>query len=160
MALKLHNKSWFPFILLIGSAAVVIVWLRFGTEHRPELLLSGIGAVAAFTYFLYQQHLNETRLFKELFVAFNERYDMMNNDLNTILFGPSEGDLSEEERQLLFDYFNLCAEEYLFYQAGYIDERVWRSWRKGMDLFFKHPRVAPLWELERQNDSYYGFPSD
>jgi hypothetical protein len=26
-----------------------------------------------------------------------------------------------------------------------------------MDLFFKHPRVARLWEKERQTDSYYGF---
>jgi hypothetical protein len=28
-----------------------------------------------------------------------------------------------------------------------------------MDLFLKHTRIAPLWEKERQNDSYYGFPS-
>jgi len=160
MALKLYNKSWFPFILLVGSAAVFVTWLRFGSDHRPELLVSGIGAVAGFTYFLYRQHLDETKLFKELFVEFNGRFDKMNDGLNKILFGPPQGDLSEAERELLFDYFNLCSEEYLFYKAGYIDERVWRSWRKGMDLFLKHPRIAPLWEKEKQNDSYYGFPFD
>src|SRR6266699_324149 len=99
MALKLHNKNWFPFILLIGCAAVFVTWLRFGNEHRPELLFSGIGAVAGFTYFLYRQHLDETKLFKELFVEFNERYEKMNDGLNKILFGPLQGDLSESERE-------------------------------------------------------------
>jgi hypothetical protein len=159
MALKLQNKSWFPAILLIGCTAVFVTWLRFGANHGPEVLLSGLGAVAGFTYFLYRQHLDETKLFKELFVEFNERYGKMNDGLNRILSGPADADLSEQERDLLFGYFNLCSEEYLFYRAGYIDERVWQSWRKGMDLFLNHPRVAALWQRERQNDSYYGFSS-
>ena len=87
MALKLHNKKWYPFIFLIGSGAVITAWFRFATGHRPELLLSGIGAIAGFTYFLYRQHLDETKLFKELFVEFNARYDKLNDNLNAILFG-------------------------------------------------------------------------
>jgi hypothetical protein len=160
MALRLHNKRWYPIIFSVGSAVVVTGWLRFAPGHRPELLLSFIGAVAGFTYFIYRQHLDETKLFKELFVEFNERYDKMNERLNGILFGPFEGDLSDTERYLLFSYFNLCAEEYFFYRAGYIDHHVWKSWRRGMKVFFSHPRVRSLWERDCKADSYYGFTPD
>jgi hypothetical protein len=81
-----------------------------------------------------RQHLDEAKLFKELFAEFNARYDALNDDLNTILFGPPEGLLSADEREYLFSYFNLCAEEYFFYRAGYIDRRVWESWYRGVVL--------------------------
>jgi hypothetical protein len=157
MALKLHNRRWYPLIFLTGSAAVVATWLGFAAGHRPELLVSAIGGVAGFTYFLYRQHLDEAKLFKELFADFNARYDGLNDELNTILFGPREGTLSAGERDHLFSYFNLCAEEYFFYKAGYIDRRVWKSWSRGMEVFFKHPRVEALWEEDCKADSYYGF---
>src|ERR1035441_7210780 len=124
MALRLHNRRWYPLIFLIGFATVIAAWLRFAAGHRPELLASAIGGIAGFTYFLYRQHLDETKLFKELFKEFNARYDALNDDLNTILSGPSEGSLSPDEEKPVFSYFNLCAEEYFFYKAGYIDRRV------------------------------------
>ena len=74
-----------------------------------------------------------------------------------IAYGPQQGELSQPERELLFSYFNLCSEEFLFYKAGYIDQDVWKSWRKGMDVVFKLSRVSALWESESKNDSYYGF---
>jgi hypothetical protein len=157
MALRLHNRRWYPLIFLIGFATAIAAWSSFPAVHRPELLVSAIGGVAGFTYFLYRQHLDEAKLFKELFAEFNARYDALNDDLNTILFGPSEGSLSADEREHLFSYFNLCAEEYLFYSAGYIDRRVWESWYRGMKVFFKHPRIQALWEQDYKADSYYGF---
>lgn len=160
MALRLHNKKWYPLIFLVCSATVVAAWLHFAAGRRPELLLSGIGAVAGFTYFLYRQHLDETKLFKELFLEFNARYDKLNDGLNRILFGPREGNLSEAERDLLFSYFNLCAEEYFFYKAGYLEQHVWKSWHRGMDVFFKDPRIRDLWDRDCKADSYYGFHPD
>jgi hypothetical protein len=157
MALRLHNRRWYPHIVLIGSAAVIAAWLRFAAGHPPELLVSAIGVVAAFTYFIYRQHLDEAKLFKELFAEFNVRYDALNDDLNTILFGPPEGLLSADEREHLFSYFNLCAEEYFFYKAGYIDRLVWESWYRGMKVFFMHPRIQALWEQDCKTGSYYGF---
>ena len=156
MVLRLHNRRWYPLIFLIGFATVIAACLRFAAG-RPELLVSAIGGVAGFTYFIYRQHLDETKLFKELFAEFNARYDALNDDLNTILFGPPEGSLSGDEKQYLFSYFNLCAEEYFFYKAGYIDRRVWESWYRGMNVFFKHPRIQALWEQDCKADSYYGF---
>jgi hypothetical protein len=160
LALKLQYRRWFPFIFLGSFVAVVALWNRLPVEHRPNLVLSIIGAIATFSYFLYRQHLSETKLFKELFVEFNARYDKLNNGLNKIVDGSKQGELSENERELLFSYFNLCAEEYLFYTAGYIDEFVWQSWCRGMNHFFGHPRVRHLWDADCMTDSYYGFHPD
>jgi len=55
----------------------------------------------------------------------------------------------------LFDYFNLCAEEYMFYEAGYIDERVWQAWLRGMCYFAGDEAVRRLWESEIRSCSYY-----
>lgn len=108
MALKLHNKRRYPFIFLFGSAAVLASWFYFATGHPPELLLSGLGALTGFFYFVYRQHLDETKLFKELFVEFNSRYDKLNDELNSILTGPQGGELHEKERDRVFSYFNLA----------------------------------------------------
>jgi hypothetical protein len=157
MALRLHNIKWYPFIFLIGSAAVTAVWFHFGAGHRPELLASAVVGVAGFTYFLYRQHLDETKLFKELFVDFNRRYDSLDEVLNRILVGPTEHSLSADEQQCVYSYFNLCAEEYFFCKAGYIDRSVWEAWNKGMRVLFKNPRIRDLWKNDWAPDSYYGF---
>jgi hypothetical protein len=158
--LSLHNKKWYPVYFLVGLVAVAVIWFSLPGEQHPELLFSGIGAVAGFTYFVYRQHLDETKLFKELFVEFNERYNKLNERLNAIRFSPPNDKLSTAHKDVLFSYFNLCAEEYFFYQAGYIDHKVWESWKKGMSLFFDHPQICELWNTESKSGSYYGFSPD
>jgi hypothetical protein len=157
MALKLHNKRWYPFLFLTGSVTAIAAWFYFAKAQRPELLISAVVAFAGFNYFLYRQHLDKARLFKELFVEFNDRYSRLNKPLNKILFGPSSGLLSADERDVLFSYFNLCAEEHFFYEAGYFDHRVWNAWYRGMKNFFDHPRIRELWDEDSKSDSYYGF---
>lgn len=157
MALRLYNRRWYPFGFLIGSATVIAGWLHFSPDHRLDLVVSAVVGFAGFMYFLYRQHLDEAKWFKELFAEFNARYGALNDGLNAILFGPREGELSADERKLLFSYFNLCAEEYFFYKAGYVDLHVWESWYRGMGVFFKHPRIHDLWKQDCKADSYYGF---
>lgn len=163
MAFKLRRRRFFPAIFVIVVLAVCVVCFFFAKLNpelfliHPELFLTGIGAVAGFAYFIYRQHLDETGLFKEMFVDFNARYDKLNNDLNRIIDGPKSGLLSIVERDTVFKYFNLCAEEHLFHEAGYIDDEVWKAWQKGMTIFFSHSRIATLWKSEEETDSYYGF---
>jgi hypothetical protein len=145
MPLTLHNRKWYPFIFVIGATTVMAAWLRFAAGHRPELLVSTIGGIAGFTYFLYRQHLDEAKLFKELFGEFNARYDALNDVLNAILSGPREGMLSADERGHLFSYFNLCTEEYFFYKAGLASMLKPAPNRKSMgnDLFCGDTPVRP-----------------
>jgi hypothetical protein len=157
MPLRLRDRRWYPVVFLVGSIGVIVVWFQFPAGLRSGLLVPAIGIVAGFVYFLYRQHLDETKLFKQLFTEFNKRYDLLNEPLNRILGAPDEAGLSTSEKDCLFSYFNLCAEEFVFYNAGYIDRYVWYSWNQGMKQFFRNPRIKALWKEECRADSYYGF---
>jgi hypothetical protein len=157
MALRLRNRRLYPLFFLILCAAAITAWLIFPTIRQPGFLVSAIGSIAGLTYFLYRQHLDETKLFKELFTEFNRRYDDLNDGLNAIRFAPPGNSLSAQEKECLFSYFSLCAEEYLFYKAGYIDRDAWKSWCRGMKVFFGHPAIREVWKQDSESDSYYGF---
>src|ERR1043165_2380128 len=160
MTLKLSNKRFYPHLFLMLAGASIATAFSVPEGIRVTLVVSLIGVFTGFVYFLYRQHLDETKLFKELFVEFNKRYDDLNEKLNRILLAPTADRLAAEETEVLFDYFNLCAEEFLFYKAGYIDEEVWQSWRKGMGIFGENERIRQLWEKELKTESYYGFKLD
>ena len=107
--------------------------------------------------FVQKQKLEETRLLKDFFTQFNERYSGLNEKLNEICRGnPSEA-LKYEDKDALFEYFNLCAEEYLFRKRGYILPEVWKAWTNGMKVFFDSQRIRDLWKEDSKTDSYYGF---
>jgi hypothetical protein len=96
-------------------------------------------------------------MFVSLFEKFNTRYDGLNEKLNAIISRPIDSPLVAENITTLYDYFNLCAEEYLYYEAGYIDEKVWQAWLRGMSYFAADESVHRLWETEIESGSYYGF---
>ena len=60
----------------------------------------------------------------------------------------------------IVDYFNLCAEEYMFYKLGYIREEAWQAWLEGMRHYYDNPQIRELWDDELKQDSYYGFPKE
>ena len=154
----LADRSRYPWIFLtLAIFANGFIFYVVPSHKSIELLVPTTGVVAAFVYFLYAQHLQETRLFVELFQQFNERYDRLNDRLNEIVSRGQQSMLSAQDRQILFDYFNLCAEEYLYFKSGYIERQVWRSWVNGMRYYSKSVDVLHLWEEELKSDSYYGF---
>jgi hypothetical protein len=145
-------------ILTLFSAAVVFVlWGFIPSLGTTQFLGPALASVFGFYYFVLKQHLEEIRLFKELFSEFNDRYNKINGELFRILQGPQDKPLTSEEIVLLFDYFNLCAEEFLYYRKGFIYPEVWRAWFNGMRIFRDNPRIRKLWEDELKNNSYYGF---
>jgi hypothetical protein len=114
-------------------------------------------AAGGFVYFLYTQNHQDTQMFVNLFEKFNARYDLLNEKLNAIVTRPTDSPLLPEQINTLYDYFNLCAEEHMFYEAGYIDEKVWQAWLRGMQYFAKDAAVRRLWESEIEAGSYYHF---
>ncbi|WP_345969096.1 hypothetical protein WCX72_06860 [Sulfurimonas sp. HSL1-6] len=133
------------------------LWLisQYGGDNQIELY----GAVAAgtlgFFYFIQQQKLAETQLFYNLFIMFNSRYDNLNEKLSSIVKCPAE-ELTTDHQNTLIDYFNLCAEEYLFYKEGYIHPDAWRSWCRGMRWYLSHKHIRDIWDKEIKTNSYYG----
>jgi len=64
MALRLHNRRWYPPIFLIGFATATAAWLSFPTVRRPESSVSAIGGVTGFTNILYRHHLEGTMVLR------------------------------------------------------------------------------------------------
>ena len=149
----LRQYLWLA-VALLGAAfgAACLLPLDTWQERLGILAVPFVFLVAA-----QRQKTEELRLFKELFIGFNKRYDKMNGDLNNILSGNTETHLTQPEINLLFDYFNLCGEEYLFYRQGYIYPEVWEAWHNGMSIFHKNKRIKKLWDEDLETFSYYGF---
>jgi hypothetical protein len=154
---KLGNRRWYPWLFLVLCIGLFAAAYEFGGKDlKLQWAISALGAAGGLTTFLYTQHLQETRLFTELFQGFNARYNAVNQRLNEIRETSIKG-IGDDDRQILMDYFNLCAEEYLYYNAGYIDEAVWRSWARGMKFYAEAPAIGNIWKEELAGESYYGF---
>jgi hypothetical protein len=139
--------------ILAGAIIAVPMAVLFDAESwRQDEQLAGIGAVLGYIYFAQRQRLEKARLFKELFTEFNKRYDRLNDHLATI---GNTVPLGESLQRKVVDYFNLCAEEHLFYRLGYIDPLVWHSWCRGMLQYLELESVKRLWDSEVATNSYY-----
>jgi hypothetical protein len=150
------SQSYMDFICFLGWIQCLVFW--FGGQQKVETTtyFTLTGSILSFFYFIQKQGLEETQLFKELFNSFNARYDKLNGDLNTILKKDKDEPFEEKEQEVLNDYFNLCAEEYLYFKREYIDLEVWQAWCNGMWFFLQNERICKVWEDEEKTGSYYG----
>ena len=156
----LRFKHWiFDYHLVITATLTVvtfIVWYHVGTLQVGSFLIPAVGSILGISYFLFKQKLEETCLFRELYRDFNERYAKMNDRLYDIHEDQTDQSLGHEDKVFLFEYFNLCSEEFLYYRKGYIYPEVWRAWQNGMAIFCESRRIRELWESEIETGSYYG----
>ena len=138
----------------VTAAAAIVLILAFVPSGREGLIATTLAAGLGFCYFAQKQKLEELRLFKDLFTDFNRRYDAMNDRLADIRAGNNPNEPAA--RKTLVDYFNLCAEEFLFFDEGYIHPAAWRSWCRGMLYYIEHDGIRRIWDEEVGTDSYYG----
>jgi hypothetical protein len=146
-------------------------------DDSATVLASIIGGVATFAsagviYFLtkrYSEHtkkIEQDKLFKDLFTEFNVRYDKINSKIDDIskISMKEWHSLKLKKREKLihtiYDYFNLCAEEYYWKKENRIPEKVWKSWSKGMNVIYNRSEVIQMiWNEEcKENEgvtSYY-----
>lgn len=144
---------WWLLCLVIASALIFLL----SRNEQLSTVLTVVGALLSLIYFLQKQKLEELRLFRELFKEFNSRYDELNEMLARIVESREE-EVSIEEREVLIKYFNLCGEEFLYFDRGYIYPIVWRAWHNGMKAIFSIQRVQRIWNVEKLTCSYYGLP--
>jgi hypothetical protein len=146
-----QNYWWMAAV--VAAIAIVVIVLSKAPE-RGGLIGTTIGTALAFCYFAQKQKLDELTLFKTLFTEFNHRYDEMNDKLEDIRAGNQVD--NSDLRKILVGYFNLCAEEYLFYREGFIHQAAWRSWCLGIKYYLEDERIRRIWDDEVSKDSYYG----
>lgn len=138
-------------VVAVGVIVMIVMFVHAGQEG---LIATTLGTALGSCYFAQKQRLEELRLFNELFTDFNRRYKEMNDRLTDIRNGTDS--CEPNTRKLLVDYFNLCAEEFLFFDEGYIYPAAWRSWCRGMLDYLGHDRIRRIWDDEVRSDSYYG----
>ncbi len=125
-----------------------------------------IGLVITYVFSSANKKINHQKMEKELFKEFNERYNDLNEDLQSITSETKFEELntltskSVEGKTLdlvLIDYFNLCAEEYYWKQRKRIGTKIWNAWHEGMMHYYRFPAIKALWDRERNNSwrSYY-----
>lgn len=149
-------RYYFPIALSV-SIILVVTGFFFSERLDWKLIITLIGSIISSIYFIEKQKLEQLRLFKDLFSELNKRYDGLNEKLNEILAENQQNELTSEQINILYDYFNLCSEEYLYYKEGFIYPEVWKAWCNGMKFFGQDKRIRELWQEEARADSYYGF---
>lgn len=145
--------------LLLFIVGIIGTILLYTDGINWQIFLAVFGGLFSFVFLVQKQQLEEAKFANDLINRFNDRYDSLNEEINRIAC-EATGKLSEEDKARLYDYFNLCAEEYLFYARGYIYPSVWASWLKGMEHFAKNERIRACWHAELVGGSYYGLNSD
>jgi hypothetical protein len=157
--MDLHHWKRIWWIVALAFDVWLLAWVALhlaGIRLPVEVSIAVAGAILGLAYFIQQQHLQNARFFKELATEFNRRYDTQNGKLLRHIEQDSGKPFTPEQTHDFIDYFNLCAEEWLFYKAGYIYDEVWRAWFNGMRQYGRDSRVARLWQQEQQTESYYG----
>lgn len=154
------KKFWFKhYVWVILASLLISVFIIIFNIEKPLTSLATLTGIALSTiYFVQKQKLEEIKLFKELFTEFNERYDKLNDKIEDIKSKIITD--SGEIHKKLDDYFNLCSEEYLFYNEGRIHNLVWRSWCRGMKEHLSNDIIKGYWEKAQNEDSYYGLTSE
>ena len=153
---KKTRVYWLLAVFVIIVSGMALLQFFFPHKMKPEMWVGVIGSMVAIYFGLLGHWMNHDKMFKELFLELNARFDKMNEDLNAIVNKqPIKSGRSSD--QVIQDYLNLCAEEFLWYSMGRIEEDVWTSWKRGMDYYLeKSEEVNNYFVNEKAfNQSYY-----
>ena len=125
-----------------------------------KLFIALIGVVITFYFGFLKYKIENDKIFKELFIDFNGRYDNAFNDLLNEIKNNPKRVLTQPEINLIIDYFNLCAEEYLWYSKKRIPKEVWVSWKAGIHENLNIVQVNEIFKKETHTlngkKSFYG----
>jgi hypothetical protein len=155
-------------LILTGIAFILLVTLSILSALKiinDSLLLGLIGLMATFYFGYLKNKIEDDKVFKELFNSFNEKYDGKINDvINELKTTKSDRLLTVIEKNLVIDYFNLCAEEYLWRTKKRIPDEVWNAWKAGIVENLKIPQIMELYTSEMATEngraSYYGLDKE
>lgn len=153
------KRFLFKYYAVLSVCAIVAALVPFAfvpSTQYWKIFASVLAGIWGFAFGVQKQQIEEMRLFKELFDSFNRRYNEQNEKLNFIYRQPPDSPLQPDEVEALFDYFNLCGEEYFYFDKGFIYPEVWQVWKSGMKVFRQNPRIKKLWDEELKTYPYYG----
>lgn len=156
---------------------------NFFSSIQPyqTLIASCVAGFIAYSYNRSKNKLDHESFRREIFLRYNEKYSFINSGLEKLLtmeydtnrdsqFRPSEvkplgmlwdewfEDSSRPEiLDAVYDYLNLCAEEYYWYKKGFVDDDVWKCWLTGMKKWHEYSFFVKkiISDEKTNNASYY-----
>ncbi len=159
----IHNMKNYQDVFWINLSALVLgILLYFAFNQKTEILTAAIATGISLSLGLRQYKIENDKIFKDLFISFNEKYDTKFNNTLIVIDKQNNKDngsceLNDKQETLIIDYLNLCAEEFLWYTKGRIPDKVWKSWKKGMIYYLNIDCINKVILSEKnQKDSYYG----
>jgi hypothetical protein len=156
-----HQINKYSDIIVINLISFLVGLVLYNFIYKkPEILFAPIATGISLAMGLRQYKTENDKLFKTLFTEFNSKYDsVFNNRLIIICKVYRETNcfvLSDEDKILIIDYLNFCAEEFLWYSLGRIPDVVWKSWRAGMLYYLNVSCINKFILSEKtQQNSYY-----
>jgi hypothetical protein len=160
---KKLKRQGIPIIVFIGLIVFLLCLPQWSpsidddSQTWSNIWLGVIGGAATIYLGLLKQWMDHDKMFKELFLEFNQRFDDLNESLNAIV-ERKELPKGKSKQAVIQDYINLCSEEYLWHKTGRIDKEVWDAWKKGIEYYYsKSEDIRKRFDMEKkESDSYYG----
>ncbi|QNF34592.1 hypothetical protein HUW51_18340 [Adhaeribacter swui] len=163
MSKTLQRNIW-QIILISLIFTSIYMYIEKQVIIKIEVLITAIASLITIYLSFVKQKIEDDKVFRELFIDFNNKYSGELNDLLNKLRTQNEITLTDKERLSIIDYFNLCSEEYLWYSKGRIPKSVWYAWQSGILENLSIPVVRNIFEdetnTETKSKSYYGFAEE
>ncbi len=157
-------KKYFRIKAISVTIAILIIGFVFINFHFPLIdgdnFLGMIVALSTLYYGFLVYKIEDDKMFKDLFESFNNKYDNKFNDFLNEIRSNKSIEINAEKKDKIIDYFNLSAEEYLWYRKGRIPNDVWKAWESGMVDNINLPQILKIFieetKTENGKESYYG----
>jgi len=151
-------------IMMAAFAFAIVIFIYVRTDFNNNLFLGALGIIATFYFGVLKYKIENDRVFQELFTSFNDRYNSDFTKLINSLRGHPDKILEvhneKSDESLIIEYFNLCAEEYLWYSKNRIPKSIWGAWKAGIKENLEIKQVREVYDketkTERGRKSYYG----
>ena len=142
-------------IIYINVISLFFAIVAYYYFDKIEILTAIIATGISISIGISKLQIENDKIFKELFMEFNNKYDKKYNDKLNIIC--KKGKVEEDEISLIIDYLNFSAEEYLWYKKNRIDKIVWESWKNGIIYYLNNDAINKIIIKEKeQENSYYG----
>ncbi len=154
--MKFIKQNWGFIITAISF--VIVIYLLWCKQVENTLAIGILGTIATFYFGVLKYKMENDKIFNELFTSFTTRYDDKLNDLFNELRLDLVKKIELDDKKLIIDYFNLCAEEYMWYSRNRIPKSVWIAWKAGIIENLEIVQVKEVYLKETKNGgkSFYG----
>lgn len=145
---------------IIATLSFILAYCLFYNSVDSKDFLGIVLAIATIYFGVLKHRIENDKMFKELFESFNKKYDGTLNDLFNDLRRDPKMELDAKHKNLIIDYFNLCAEEFLWFEKRRIPKKVWQAWKSGIKENLQLPKIRELYDQEIKTEdsrkSFYG----